>query len=63
MNGFFSVIGSVLTTILSMAFGFRVVQFVALGVYAIAVLAFTRLPTAATTPASPGSSRRRDRAS
>lgn len=43
VNGFFSVIGSVLTTILSMSFGFRVVQFAALGVYAIAVVAFTRL--------------------
>jgi spermidine synthase len=43
INGFFSVIGSVLTTILSMTFGFSVVQFLALGVYAIAALAFTRL--------------------
>jgi len=46
VNGFFSVIGSVLTTILSMALGFRAVQFMALGAYAIAVLAFTRLPAA-----------------
>ena len=46
VNGFFAVIGSVLTTILSMALGFRAVQFAALAVYAIAVLAFTRLPTA-----------------
>lgn len=43
VNGFFSVIGSVLTTILSMTFGFSFVQFLALGVYAIAALAFTRL--------------------
>ena len=43
VNGFFSVIGSVLTTILSMTFGFRAVQFAALAVYAIAALAFTRL--------------------
>ncbi|HZA85529.1 MAG TPA: hypothetical protein VE466_01495, partial [Acidimicrobiales bacterium] len=43
VNGFFSVIGSVLTTILSMAFGFRAVQFGALAVYAVAVLAFVRL--------------------
>jgi hypothetical protein len=50
VNGFFAVIGSVLTTILSMALGFRVVQFAALGVYAIAVFAFTRLPTAGTRP-------------
>jgi hypothetical protein len=45
VNGFFAVIGSVLTTILSMALGFRVVQFAALGIYVIAVAAFTRLPT------------------
>ncbi len=43
VNGFFSVIGSVLTTILAMEFGFRFVQFLAVGVYAVAVLAFTRL--------------------
>ena len=46
VNGFFSVIGSVLTTILSMAIGFRAVQYAALGAYAIAVVAFTRLPAA-----------------
>ena len=46
VNGFFSVIGSVLTTILSMAVGFRAVQFAALAIYAIAVVAFTRLPDA-----------------
>jgi hypothetical protein len=44
VNGFFSVIGSVLTTILSMALGFRTVQFAALAIYGIAVVAFTRLP-------------------
>jgi hypothetical protein len=38
------VIGSVLTTILSMALGFRAVQFAALAIYVIAVVAFTRLP-------------------
>lgn len=45
VNGFFSVIGAVLTTILSMAFGYRAVQFAALVLYAIAVAAFTRLPS------------------
>jgi spermidine synthase len=45
VNGFFSVIGSVLTTILSMALGFRVVQLAAFAVYAVAALAFTRLPS------------------
>lgn len=43
VNGFFSVIGSVLTTILSMAFGFTLVQYGALVTYAVAVLAFARL--------------------
>lgn len=38
VNGFFSVIGSVLTTILSMTFGFRVVLMLGLAAYAIAVL-------------------------
>src|SRR5262249_55294781 len=45
VNGFFAVIGSVLTTILSMALGFRLVQFLGLAVYAIAAFAFTRLPS------------------
>jgi hypothetical protein len=44
VNGFFSVIGSVLTTILSMQFGFRAVQYAALVIYAIAAFAFHRLP-------------------
>jgi hypothetical protein len=43
INGFFSVIGSVLTTILSMTFGFRAVQLAALAIYVIAAFAFTRL--------------------
>jgi hypothetical protein len=51
VNGFFSVIGSVLTTILSMAVGFRLVQLAALGAYAIAVVAFMTLPTHSEVPA------------
>ena len=47
VNGFFSVIGSVLTTILSMTYGFRAVQFAALGIYGVAVLVFLRLHRAA----------------
>jgi len=43
VNGFFSVIGSVLTTILAMTFGFRAVQMAALGIYVVAVLAFLQL--------------------
>ncbi len=46
VNGFFSVIGSVLTTILSMSLGFRTVQGLAFAVYVIAAIAFARLPTA-----------------
>jgi hypothetical protein len=47
INGFFSVIGSVLTTILSMSYGFDAVQYMALFVYAIAALAFTRIAAVA----------------
>lgn len=43
VNGFFSVIGSVLTTILSMTFGFRSVQFAALGIYGVACVVLVRL--------------------
>jgi hypothetical protein len=43
VNGFFSVIGSVLSTILAMSLGFRVVQFLALGLYAVAAVALWRL--------------------
>jgi hypothetical protein len=43
VNGFFSVIGSVLTTILSMSFGFRAVQWLAVGMYATAATAFSFL--------------------
>ena len=53
VNGFFSVIGSVLTTILSMTFGFRVVMFLALVAYAAAAIAHQRLhgvPSAEGTP-------------
>ena len=47
VNGFFSVIGSVLTTILSMSYGFNTVQYLALVVYGIAALAFTRIAAVA----------------
>lgn len=43
INGVFSVIGSVLTTILAMSWGFRTVHIIALGVYATAVVALWRL--------------------
>jgi hypothetical protein len=53
INGFFSVIGSVLTTILSMSFGFRAVQLAALAIYAVAVLAFLALRRSADRAAIP----------
>ncbi len=43
VNGFFSVIGSVLTTILAMTYGFRLVQFLGLVVYVVAGLALWAL--------------------
>jgi hypothetical protein len=53
VNGFASVIGAVLTTILAMALGFQVVLFLALGVYFVALLALRGLlratPSAAPT--------------
>jgi hypothetical protein len=44
VNGFFSVVSSVLATILSMSFGFRVVLLLAALIYAIGVLALVRIP-------------------
>lgn len=43
VNGFASVVGSVLTTLLSMTLGFRAVMVLALAVYAVAVVALKRL--------------------
>jgi hypothetical protein len=43
VNGFASVIGAVLTTILAMSFGFRVVLVVALLCYVVAVFALRGL--------------------
>jgi len=48
VNGFFSVMSSVLATMLSMSFGFRVVLLQALLTYAVGVLALTRIPTSRT---------------
>lgn len=47
VNGFASVMGSVLTTLLSMTYGFRVVMIIALCVYAVAVVALRSLMTSA----------------
>ena len=44
VNGFFSVASSVLATVLSMAFGFKVVLLFAGLVYTVGVLAFARIP-------------------
>lgn len=43
VNGFASVVGSVLTTLLSMTFGFRTVMVIALCVYGVAVLALRQM--------------------
>ena len=53
INGAFSVIGSVLTTILAMSYGFRNVQLMALVLYGVAALSFTRIRGGAT-PATDG---------
>jgi spermidine synthase len=47
VNGFASVMGSVLTTLLSMTFGFRVVMAIAFCVYVVAVIALRSLMTSA----------------
>jgi len=44
VNGFFSVISSVLATLLSMTIGFQRVQLAAVLIYAIGVFALTRIP-------------------
>jgi hypothetical protein len=49
VNGFFSVIGSVLTTVLSMVFGCTVVLVLGVIAYAIAVASLRRVPLTATT--------------
>jgi MFS family permease len=47
VNGFFSVVASVLTTILAMSVGFRWVLLASVVIYAIGVLAMTRIPKVA----------------
>jgi hypothetical protein len=53
VNGFASVIGSVLTTILAMAFGFHVVLVVALCIYGVALTVLPGLLKAAPVTATP----------
>ena len=45
VNGFFSVVASVLATVLSMTIGFGQVMFVGLAIYLIGILAFRRIPS------------------
>ena len=47
INGFFSVMASVLATLLSMTFGFGTLMLIGLGIYAAGVLAFSRVPVPA----------------
>jgi hypothetical protein len=44
VNGFFSVVASVLATIVAMVFGFRYLTLLSLAVYAVGVVAFMRIP-------------------
>jgi len=44
VNGFFSVIASILSTILGMVIGFGWLTVVALGVYAAGAIAFAKVP-------------------
>ena len=52
INGFASVVGSVLTTMLAMIFGFNAVLVAGLGMYVVAVIALRSL-TGASVPAAP----------
>jgi spermidine synthase len=47
VNGFFSVVASVLATLLSMTFGFEAVMLLALAIYVVAIAALRRIPTSA----------------
>jgi Na+-transporting methylmalonyl-CoA/oxaloacetate decarboxylase gamma subunit len=49
VNGFFSVIASILSTILGMVIGFRLLTVVALCVYAVGAFAFAKVPESRTT--------------
>lgn len=44
VNGFFSVVASVSATLFSMTYGFHAVMLLALGIYAIAIVALRRIP-------------------
>ena len=52
LNGFASVVGATLTTVLSMTFGFDVVLALALGLYLIAIAALHQLTTRVPAPAT-----------
>ena len=52
VNGVFSVMGSMLATILSMSYGFRAVMLLAVGIYAIGAVALRAIPLAASAPPS-----------
>ena len=50
MNGFFSVISAVGSTVLAMSFGFRAVMLLALAIYALGALALSRIPETGPAP-------------
>ena len=47
INGFFSVMSSVLATLLSMTYGFNAVMLIGFGIYVVGILAFRRVPVPA----------------
>jgi MFS-type transporter involved in bile tolerance (Atg22 family) len=53
VNGFFSVLGSSLTTMLSMSFGFDRTVVIGLVLYVVATLAHLRRPATQPIPATP----------
>jgi hypothetical protein len=54
INGFFSVISSILATMLSMTFGFTVVLALAVLIYGVGILALLRIPATSGEPMVPG---------
>ena len=52
VNGFFSVIASILSTILAMVIGFRLLLLTAVAVYAVGVFALSRIPSEPLTQAA-----------
>ena len=54
VNGFFSVMASILSTVLAMALGFKLVLLIALAFYAIGIASLTRVPAPSIQSDTPG---------